>query len=44
MGVPGLRVVDAGVLPVTPNANLNAPIVLVGEKGAADIAADWGVV
>ncbi|OXA44846.1 Oxygen-dependent choline dehydrogenase [Folsomia candida] len=41
-GVPGLRVVDASVLPATPNANLNYPVILVGEKAAEDIMRDWG--
>ncbi|XP_021956369.1 glucose dehydrogenase [FAD, quinone] [Folsomia candida] len=40
-GVTGLRVVDASVLPTTPNANLNGPVILVAEKAAADIASDW---
>ena len=33
-GVPGLRVIDASVMPGIPNANTNAPTVLVAEVGA----------
>jgi len=41
-GVFNLRVVDASVLPRTPNANLNYPTILVGEKAAQDILSTWG--
>lgn len=41
LGVPRLRVVDASILPIIPNANVNGPVVLVGEKAAEDIALDW---
>lgn len=42
LGAVGLRVADASVLPSTPNANLNYPTILVGEKAAEDILRDWG--
>lgn len=42
MGVPGLRVVDASVLPYTPNANINGPVILVAEKAADEISQQWG--
>jgi len=36
-GVRGLRVIDASVIPRIPNANTNAPSLLVGEIGARSI-------
>jgi choline dehydrogenase len=36
-GVDGLRVCDASIMPSIPNANLNASIIMMAEKIAADI-------
>lgn len=36
-GVPGLRVVDASIIPVVPCANTNFPTMMVAEKIADDI-------
>lgn len=34
IGMDGLRVVDSSIFPTIPNGNLNAPTIMVGEKGA----------
>jgi choline dehydrogenase len=33
-GTEGLRVVDASVMPTVTNANINAPVVMIAERGA----------
>jgi choline dehydrogenase len=38
-GLDGLRVVDASVMPIIPNANLYAPVMMIAEK-AADVILD----
>jgi choline dehydrogenase len=39
-GVEGLRVADASIMPLIPTAGLHAPVLMIGEKAAAMIAAD----
>jgi choline dehydrogenase len=34
-GVSRLRVIDASVMPRMTSANINAPTIMIGEKGAA---------
>ncbi len=36
-GVQGLRIVDASIFPVTPNANINSAIMMTAEKIASEI-------
>jgi choline dehydrogenase len=42
-GVRNLRVADASVMPEIPSGNINAPTIMIGERGAEIIAADHGV-
>jgi choline dehydrogenase-like flavoprotein len=37
MGVAGLRVADASIMPMVPCANTNLPTIMIGEKLAATI-------
>lgn len=41
-GVPGLRIVDASIFPNVTSGNINAPVMMVAEKGAEMILADAG--
>lgn len=40
-GVSGLRVIDASIMPYITNGNLNAPTIMIGEKGADLVKEYW---
>lgn len=39
-GIEGLRVIDSSIMPTITNGNLNAPTIMIGEKGADHVLGD----
>lgn len=40
-GVSNLRVIDASIMPTITNGNINAPVIMIGEKGSDLIKEQW---
>lgn len=40
-GIKGLRVIDASIMPTITNGNINAPVIMIGEKGSDMIKRQW---
>lgn len=40
-GVNGLRVIDASIMPTITSGNINAPVIMIGEKGADLVKEQW---
>lgn len=40
-GIQGLRVIDASIMPQITNGNINAPVIMIGEKGSEMIINYW---
>lgn len=43
IGVKGLRVVDASIMPTIPSVNTNAAVMMIAERGADFIKEEYAV-
>ncbi|XP_029045750.2 glucose dehydrogenase [FAD, quinone]-like [Osmia bicornis bicornis] len=43
-GIRGLRVADTSIMPQVTSGNTAAPAIMIGERAAAFIKSDWGVI
>lgn len=41
-GVKGLRVIDCSIIPFLPDVNIIGPVIMIGEKGAEILKAEYG--
>lgn len=44
IGISGLRVVDASIMPVIPTGHTNAIVFMIGEKASDLIKKDWNYI
>lgn len=43
-GINGLRIIDASIMPEIVSAHINAPVIMIAEKGSDLIKQDWGLI
>ncbi len=43
IGINGLRVADASIMPVITNANIQAAVFMIAEKQSDEIKTYWGL-
>lgn len=43
-GISGLRVIDASIMPLIPSSHINAPTIMIAEKGADIIKQEYNII